>query len=38
MEFPDLADRYHMHGVPHTVSNDAVQIEGAVAEADCCRS
>ena len=31
-EFPDLADRYHVHGVPRTVINDAVHIEGAVPE------
>lgn len=31
-EFPELADRYHVHGVPRTVVNDAVHIEGAVPE------
>ena len=32
-EFPDLADRYHVHGVPRTVVNDTVHVEGAVPEA-----
>jgi Thioredoxin domain len=32
-EFPELADRYHVHGVPRTVANDAVHVEGAVPEA-----
>ena len=32
-EFPELADRYRVHGVPRTVINDAVHIEGAVPEA-----
>ncbi|MGE5243511.1 MAG: protein disulfide oxidoreductase [Betaproteobacteria bacterium] len=31
-EFPDLADRYRVHGVPRTVINDVVHIEGAVPE------
>jgi glutaredoxin-like protein len=31
-EFPELADRYHVHGVPRTVINDAVHLEGAVPE------
>jgi glutaredoxin-like protein len=31
-EFPELADRYHVQGVPRTVVNDAVHIEGAVPE------
>jgi protein-disulfide isomerase len=35
MEFPDLADRYGVSGVPHTVINDgAGNIVGAVPEAD----
>ena len=32
-EFPDLADRYDVHGVPRTVVNDSIQVEGAVPEA-----
>lgn len=32
-EFPELADRYHVHGVPRTVVNDTVRVEGAVPEA-----
>ena len=32
-EFPELADRYHVHGVPRTVVNDSVYVEGAVPEA-----
>lgn len=32
-EFPELADRYHVHGVPRTVVNDTVHVEGAVPEA-----
>jgi glutaredoxin-like protein len=32
-EFPDLADQYHVRGVPRTVANDTVHIEGAVPEA-----
>ena len=31
-EFPDLARHYHVQGVPRTVVNDTVQIEGAVPE------
>lgn len=31
-EFPDLADRYRVYGVPRTVVNETVQIEGAVPE------
>jgi glutaredoxin-like protein len=31
-EFPDLADRYHVHAVPRTVINDVVHVEGAVPE------
>jgi glutaredoxin-like protein len=31
-EFPDLADRYHVHAVPRTVMNDALHVEGAVPE------
>lgn len=32
-EFPQLAGRYQVYGVPRTVINDVVQIEGAVPEA-----
>jgi glutaredoxin-like protein len=32
-EFPELADRYHVHGVPRTIVNDSVHVEGAVPEA-----
>lgn len=32
-EFPELADRYHVHGVPRTIVNNTVHIEGAVPEA-----
>lgn len=32
-EFPELADRYHVRGVPRTIVNDTVHIEGAVPEA-----
>jgi glutaredoxin-like protein len=32
-EFPELADRYNVRGVPRTVVNDTIQIEGAVPEA-----
>ena len=32
-EFPELADRYHVYGVPRTVINETVHIEGAVPEA-----
>lgn len=31
-EFPDLAERYHVSGVPLTVVGDTVRIEGAVPE------
>lgn len=31
-EFPDVADRYHVHGVPRTVINETTAIEGAVPE------
>ena len=31
-EFPDLARRYHVSGVPKTVVNDDVEILGAVPE------
>ena len=29
-EFPDLARRYHVSGVPKTIVNDAVEILGAL--------
>lgn len=32
-EFPDLADEFDVHGVPRTVINASVHIEGAVPEA-----
>ncbi len=32
-EFPELADRYHVYGVPRTVINDTIHIEGAMPEA-----
>ena len=32
-EFPDLARRYQVYGVPRTVANDTVHVEGAVPEA-----
>jgi predicted DsbA family dithiol-disulfide isomerase len=32
-EFPDLARRYHVSGVPKTVVNEEVEILGAVPEA-----
>jgi len=32
-EFPELADRYDVRGVPRTVINEALHIEGAVPEA-----
>lgn len=33
-EFPDLADRYHVQGVPRTVINETTIIDGAVPESD----
>ena len=32
LEFPDLADRYHVYGVPRTVINETVAVEGAIPE------
>ena len=32
-EFPDVAQRYQVHGVPKTIINEQVNIEGAVPEA-----
>jgi glutaredoxin-like protein len=32
-EFPELADHYQVYGVPRTVINDVVHVEGAVPEA-----
>jgi len=32
-EFPELADRYNVRGVPRTIINDTLHIEGAVPEA-----
>jgi predicted DsbA family dithiol-disulfide isomerase len=31
-EFPDLARRYHVTGVPKTIVNDTLEILGAVPE------
>lgn len=31
-EFPHLANRYQVHGVPRTVVNDVIHVEGAVPE------
>ena len=31
-EFPDLAQRYHVQGVPKTVINEQVSVDGAVPE------
>lgn len=31
-EFPEMAQRYHIYGVPKTVINDQVEFEGAVPE------
>jgi predicted DsbA family dithiol-disulfide isomerase len=33
MEFPDLATKYEVMGVPRTVINETIHIEGAVPEA-----
>jgi glutaredoxin-like protein len=33
MEFPQLANRYQVYGVPRTVINDVIHVEGAVPEA-----
>lgn len=32
-EFPHLAQKYQIHGVPKTVINEDIHIEGAVPEA-----
>ena len=32
-EFPHLVTRYQLYGVPHTVINEVLHIEGAVPEA-----
>jgi predicted DsbA family dithiol-disulfide isomerase len=32
-EFPHLANKYRVHGVPLTVINETIHIEGAVPEA-----
>jgi hypothetical protein len=37
-ECPELAERYHVHGAPRTIVNDAVHIEEAVPEALLMRS
>ena len=31
-EFPHLANKYHVYGVPRTVINEDIHIEGAVPE------
>jgi hypothetical protein len=31
-EFPELAQRYHIYGVPKVVINDTVEFEGALPE------
>jgi len=33
-EFPELANRYQVYGVPRTVINEVIHIEGAVPEDD----
>lgn len=32
MEFPELANKYNVYGVPKTVINDDVEFEGALPE------
>lgn len=32
MEFPDLSNRYQVYGVPRTVINEVIHIEGSVPE------
>jgi predicted DsbA family dithiol-disulfide isomerase len=32
IEFPHLASKYHVHGVPRSVFNESVHVEGAVPE------
>lgn len=32
-EYPDLAERYQIYGVPLTVANDRVRLEGGMPEA-----
>ena len=32
-EFPHLANKYEVFGVPHTVINETIHVEGAVPEA-----
>ncbi len=36
-EFPQLAVRYGVQGVPHTVINETVQVVGAVPETEFAR-
>lgn len=31
-EFPELAQRYHVQGVPKTIINEQVSVDGAVPE------
>ena len=37
MEFPDLARRYSVRGVPKIVINDRVEFVGAQPETECVR-
>jgi len=32
IEFPHLANKHHVHGVPRSVFNEAFHVEGAVPE------
>ncbi len=32
IEFPHLSNKYHVHGVPKTVINETVHLEGAAPE------
>ena len=32
IEFPHLSNKYHVHGVPRSVFNDTVYLEGGVPE------
>lgn len=33
-EFPDVAQRYHVYGVPKTIINEITSVEGALPEPD----
>ena len=37
IEYPDLARRFNVNGVPKTIINDRVEILGAVSEAELVR-